>query len=102
MQLPTQTFWAMIFSLMIGTPSLVFFGAIGSALTLSIHKGGALLSLLVLPLYIPILIFATSVIDTASANLAYNSQLSILAAICICAIISAPFAISASLKVSTN
>ncbi len=65
---------------MIGTPTLSFIGAIGVALTVGLQKGGVLLSLLILPLYIPILIFATSAIDAAALGMAYNGQLAILGA----------------------
>jgi len=60
------------------------------------------MSLLVLPLYIPVLIFATSAIDTSSMELAYSGQLAILGAMLIVAIIAAPIAISSALKVSVS
>ena len=89
-------------TLLLGTPILSLLGAIGVALTVGIKKGGVLLSLLVLPLYIPVLIFATSAIDTAGMNLPYNGQLAIIAAIFFASLTLAPFAVSAALKVSTN
>lgn len=61
-----------------------------------------LLSLLILPLYIPVLIFATSAIDAAGMNLPYDGQLAIIGAMLIGSLTLAPFAIGASLRVSTN
>ena len=66
LSLDFNTWLAVVMTLVIGTPTLSFIGAIGVALTVGLQKGGVLLSLLVLPLYIPILIFATSAIDAAS------------------------------------
>lgn len=81
---------------------LSLLGAIGVALTVGIKKGGVLLSLLVLPLYIPVLIFATSAIDTASMNLPYGGQLAIIGALFVGSLTLAPFAVGSALKVSTN
>ncbi len=66
LSLDSNTWIAVVLTLLVGTPTLSFIGAIGVALTVGLQKGGVLLSLLVLPLYIPILIFATSAIDAAS------------------------------------
>ncbi|WP_286233719.1 heme exporter protein CcmB [Thalassotalea sediminis] len=100
--LPENAYGALILTLLIGTPVLSFIGAIGVALTVGIKKGGVLLSLLILPLYIPLLIFATSAIDTAAMNLPYSGQLAIIGALFIGSITLSPFAVSAALKVSTN
>ncbi len=102
LNLHESSYLALMLTLLIGTPILSFLGAIGVALTVGIKKGGVLLSLLVLPLYIPVLIFATSAIDTASLNLPYDGQLAIIAALLIGSITLSPFAVSAALKVSTN
>ncbi len=93
---------AVVLTLLIGTPALSFIGAIGVALTVGLQKGGVLLSLLVLPLYVPILIFATSAIDAASLNMSYSGQLAILGAILVCTITLTPFAIASALRVSVN
>ena len=87
---------------LLGTPLLSFIGAIGAGLTVGLQKGGILMSLLVLPLYIPVLIFATSAIDTSTMSLDYSGQLAILGAMLLIAIISAPIAISSALKVSVS
>lgn len=67
-------------TLLLGTPTLSFIGAIGVALTVGLRKGGVLLSLLVLPLYIPVLIFATAAIDAASMAMPIDGYLAILGA----------------------
>lgn len=102
LHLNDHSYGALMLTLLLGTPVLSLLGAIGVALTVGIKKGGVLLSLLVLPLYIPVLIFATSAIDTAAMNLPYNGQLAIIAAIFFASLTLAPFAVSAALKVSTN
>ncbi|MCW8347626.1 MULTISPECIES: heme exporter protein CcmB [Vibrio] len=102
LSLDFDTWLAVVLTLLVGTPTLSFIGAIGVALTVGLQKGGVLLSLLVLPLYIPILIFATSAIDAASLGVAYNGQLALLAAMLAGAMTLTPFAISAALRVSVN
>ncbi|WP_448211867.1 heme exporter protein CcmB [Colwellia sp. MEBiC06753] len=102
LHLPEQSYQALFITLLLGTPVLSFIGAIGAALTVGIKKGGVLLSLIVLPLYIPVLIFATSAIDTASMNLPYSGQLAIIAALFFGSLTLTPFAVGAALKVSTN
>ncbi|MGF1695951.1 heme exporter protein CcmB [Vibrio kyushuensis] len=102
LSLDFNTWKAVVLTLLVGTPTLSFIGAIGVALTVGLQKGGVLLSLLILPLYIPILIFATSAIDAASLGVAYNGQLAILGAMFIGSMTLTPFAISAALRVSVH
>ncbi|GLQ75239.1 heme exporter protein CcmB [Vibrio sp. vnigr-6D03] len=102
LSLDFNTWSAVVLTLLVGTPTLSFIGAIGVALTVGLQKGGVLLSLLVLPLYIPILIFATSAIDAAGLGVAYNGQIAILGAMLAGAATLTPFAISASLRISVN
>jgi len=102
LSLDMNSWLAVVSTLLIGTPTLSFIGAIGVALTVGLQKGGVLLSLLVLPLYIPILIFATSAIDAASLGMAYKGQLAILGAIFMGSITLTPFAISSALRISVN
>ena len=102
LNLDSQSLVATVFTLLLGTPLLSFIGAIGVALTVGLQKGGVLLSLLILPLYIPILIFATSAIDAAALGVAYNGQLAVLGAMLMGAMTLTPFAISAALRVSVN
>lgn len=102
LSLDFQTWLAIALTLLLGTPTLSFIGAIGVALTVGIQKGGVLLSLLTLPLYIPVLIFATSAIDSASLGVAYNGQLAIMGAMGVAALTFTPFAIGAALRISVD
>ncbi|WP_372873342.1 heme exporter protein CcmB [Shewanella sp.] len=102
LHLEENSYGALMSTLALGTPVLSLLGAIGVALTVGLRKGGVLLSLLILPLYIPVLIFATSAIDAAGMNLPYDGQLAIIAAMLVGSLTLAPFAIGASLRVSTN
>ncbi|WP_375750857.1 heme exporter protein CcmB [Vibrio sp. HN007] len=102
LSLDFNTWKTVVLTLLVGTPTLSFIGAIGVALTVGLQKGGVLLSLLILPLFIPVLIFATSAIDAASLGMAYNGQLAIMAAMLVGSITLTPFAISAALRVSVN
>jgi heme exporter protein B len=100
--LDIDTYFALFLTLLIGTPILSLFGAIGVALTVGLRKGGILLSLILLPLSIPILIFSTMAIDAAAYGQSYLGLLALLGAMLISAIILAPFAIAASLRVSVS
>lgn len=102
LHLESNSYGALIATLALGTPVLSLLGAIGVALTVGLRKGGVLLSLLILPLYIPVLIFATSAIDAAGMNLPYDGQLAIIGAMLVGSLTLAPVAIGASLRVSTN
>jgi heme exporter protein B len=100
--LDIETYFALFLTLLIGTPILSLFGAIGVALTVGLRKGGVLLSLIMLPLSIPILIFSTMAIDAASYGQSYTGLLALLAAMLIAAITLAPLAIAAALRVSIS
>lgn len=100
LSLDWEAYKAVVLTLLIGTPTLSFLGAIGVALTVGLRKGGALLSLLVLPLFIPVLIFATSAIDMAANGFPINGQLAILGAMLAGSATLSPFAVSAALRVS--
>ncbi len=102
LSLEVRIWWALVLTLLIGTPILSCIGAIGVALTVGLRKGGVLLSLLVLPLFIPVLIFSASVLDAATLNLPYNGQLAILGAILAASATLAPFAVAASLRISLD
>ncbi|MGL5103567.1 MAG: heme exporter protein CcmB [Plesiomonas sp.] len=102
LSLDTVTWRAMALTLLLGTPTLSLLGAIGVALTVGLRKGGVLLSLLLLPLFVPVLIFATSAIDTASMQLPINGQLAILGAILAATLTFSPFATAAALRISVN
>ncbi|WP_220720991.1 heme exporter protein CcmB [Agarivorans litoreus] len=102
LSLEWQSFQATFYTLVLGTPVLSLIGSVGVALTVGLRKGGVLLSLLILPLYIPVLIFATSAIEAASLSLPYAGHLAIMGAISLLALTLAPFATAAALKVSIN
>ncbi len=102
LSLDMNTYLAVVATLALGTPVLSLLGAVGVALTVGLRKGGVLLSLLILPLYIPVLIFATSAIDAAGMSLPYGGQLAILAAMLVGALTLTPLAVSAALRVSLN
>ncbi|ELX8380774.1 heme exporter protein CcmB [Providencia vermicola] len=89
-------------TLLLGTPILSFIGAIGAALTVSLKKGGVLVSLLVLPLYIPVLIYATGTMEAYSFNMPLNSYLAILAALLAASVTLSPIAIAAALKLNVS
>ena len=87
-------------SLLLGTPVLSLVGAIGAALILGLRGGGVLLSLLVLPLYVPILIIGSGAVEMAAAGLAPDGQLLLLGAALVLAAAFAPWAIAAALRIS--
>jgi heme exporter protein B len=89
-------------TLLLGTPLISFVGAIGVALTVGLHRGGVLLALLLIPIFIPLLIFATSAIESASMLLPYYQQLAFIAALLLFSVALSPMAIAYSLKVSQN
>ena len=102
MNLPDEGIPVLIKSLVIGTPMLSLIGAIGAALTVSLKRGGQLLSLLVFPLYVPLLILATSAVSSSVAGLPYNGQLGLILAGMIGALTLAPFATATALKLSLS
>jgi heme exporter protein B len=100
MNLPVEGARVLIYTLAIGTPVLSLIGAIGGALTVSLKRGGQLLSLLVFPLYVPLLIIAANAVSAAVAGLPYNGQLGLMLAGLVGALTLAPFAAAAALKLS--
>ena len=87
-------------SLLIGTPALSGIGAIGAALTLGVRGSGVLLSLLVLPLYIPVLIFGAGAVDAVVTGLGAQAHLSLLAALSLAGVFFAPWATAAALRIA--
>lgn len=102
LSLESHIWWALVLTLLLGTPILSCLGAIGVALTLGVRKGGVLLSLLVLPLFIPVLIFASALLEAASLNLPYQGLLAILGALFTATLTLAPFAVSLALRISLD
>lgn len=97
-----ETLAVVVISLLLGTPVLIFISAVGAALTVGLHKGGVLVAIIALPLYVPVLIFGTSAVQSAAVGDPYISQLAFLAGFLILAIAFMPFAIAAGLRVSIN
>jgi heme exporter protein B len=94
-----DTLWL---TLALGTPVLSLVGAIGVALTVGLRRGGALLSLLVLPLYVPVLIFGASAAGASAAGLPVTGQLYMLGAFLVLALSLAPLATAAALRISID
>ena len=95
-------YFTLILTLLLGTPIISLVGAIGVALTVGLQRSGVLVALLLIPLFIPLLIFATSAIDSASMNLPISFQLGIMASLLLFSLAIAPMVIAYSLRVSQN
>ncbi|AZM94824.1 heme exporter protein CcmB [Vreelandella venusta] len=100
--LPAGSYMVLALSLALGTASLSLIGAIGAALTVGLARGGVLLSLLVLPLYIPVLIFGAGAVQAAILGDGIAAHLAILGALLAISLMLAPWAIAASLRISIN
>lgn len=98
--LSNDALWVLTGSLLIGTPALSGIGAIGAALTLGVRGGGVLLSLLVLPLYIPVLIFGAGAVDATATGLGAQAHLSLLAALTLAGVFFAPWPTAAALRIA--
>lgn len=100
--IPRELLGVLVLSLALGTPVLSLIGAIGAALTLGLRGAGALLALLVLPLYVPVLVIGAGAAEAAAAGLGGNAQLLLLAAMLIVAAAFAPWATAAALRISVE
>ena len=100
--LPAEGMTGLMLSLLLGTPTLSLVGSIGAALTVGLRKGGVLISLLVLPLYIPVLIFGTSAVQAAVTGLPLAGFFALLGAILALGLVLAPLAIGAALRISVS
>ena len=87
-------------SLLLGTPTLSLIGGIGAALTLGVRGGGVLLSLLTLPLYIPVLIFGAGAVEADAAGLGVSAHFAVMGALLLSSCVFAPFAITTALRIS--
>lgn len=96
--LPDAAFLPLVASMALGTPTLSLVGSIGAALILGARRGGVLLALLVLPIYIPVLIFGAASIEGAVAGRDVAPQLTILAGFLLAALALAPWATAAALR----
>lgn len=102
LQLPGSAMGTLVASLALGTPSLALIGSIGAALTVGLKRGGVLLSLLVLPLYVPVLIFGAGAVNNAANGLPVVGQLYLLGALLALSVTLAPLATAAALRVSVS
>jgi heme exporter protein B len=100
--LPADGFIPLWLSLLVGTATLSFVGAIGAALTVSLRKGGLLLSLIIMPLYVPVLIFGASTVRYAVEGVPYGSTLAVLGVFFALAFVLAPLAIAGALRMSVE
>lgn len=98
--LPVDALYVLTVTLLLGTPVLSLIGAIGAALTLGLRGGGVLVSLLVLPLYIPVLIFGAGAVEANMAGVGFDAHLSLIGAFLLVSLVFAPWAAASSLRVS--
>lgn len=92
----------LMLTLLLGTPVLSLLGAVGAALTLGVRGGGVLVSLLVLPLYIPVLIFGAGAVEAQTVGVEFDAYLYLLGAFLAGSIFLAPLAASAALRISVE
>jgi heme exporter protein B len=100
--LPGEAIEVLALGLLLGTPALSLIGAIGAALTLGLRGGGVLVALLVLPLYIPVLIFGAGAVGAQSSGLGGVAHLQLLAGVLAAALALAPWATAAALRVALD
>ena len=98
--LPTESLQVLMLTLLLGTPVMSLIGAVGSALTLGVRSRGVLLALLVLPLYIPVLIFGAGAVEASASGLGSSAHMSLLGALLVLAVVFAPLATAVALKIS--
>lgn len=98
LNMDTDGFVVLMIAMLLGTPALSLIGAIGAALILGARRGGVLVSLLVLPLYIPILIFGAGAVEAALLGMSATAQLQIMGAILLLALAATPFATAHALR----
>lgn len=100
--LPEQGYFALVLSLLLGTGTLSLIGAIGAALTVALRRGGLLLSLIIMPLYIPVLVFGAAAVNNASNDAVFDGQLLMLAGFLVFSLALAPLAAAGALKISMS
>jgi heme exporter protein B len=98
--MPPQALWILVLALLLGTPVLSMIGAVGAALTLGLRGGGVLVSLLVLPLCIPVLIFGAGAVEAVTSGMSVVSNLAFLGAFMLFALVFTPFVAAQALRIS--
>ncbi len=102
MQLPGDATRTLFFSLLLGTPALSLLGSVGVGLTVGIRKSGTLLSLLILPLYVPVLIFGTGAVHASMIGLSVGPHLMLLGAFSLFSVAVCPLASASAIKISVS
>lgn len=97
--LPAAAMPALLASMLAGTVTLSLLGGIGAALTVGLRKGGVLVSLLVLPLYVPVLVFGSAAVDAAASGMPWQAAASVLAGFAMLALTLCPLAVAAALRI---
>jgi len=98
--LPRNALLVLLASLLLGTPVLALIGSIGASLTLGLRSSGVMISLLVLPLYIPVLIFGAGAVDASISGVGVQASLSLLGALLAVSLVFSPWATAAALRIS--
>lgn len=98
--MPAEALWMLILTLLLGTPILSMIGAIGAALTLGLRGGGVLVSLLVLPLCIPVLVFGAGAVEAITSGMSAAAHLSLLGALLLLALVFTPWVTAMALRIS--
>ncbi|HEX3282113.1 MAG TPA: heme exporter protein CcmB [Pyrinomonadaceae bacterium] len=98
--LEPRTLWILFLSLLLGTPILSLIGSIGAALTLGLRGGGVLIAVLILPLYVPVLIFGAGAVDASITSGNIQANVYLLGAFFLLALVFSPWATSAALRIS--
>lgn len=98
--LPSDAMPIMVLSLLLGTPILAMLGSIGAALTVSLRRGGVIVALLVLPLFMPVIIFGSSAVVAAAQGLPATGQLLWLAALAVAGVCLAPLATAIAVRIA--
>ncbi len=102
MNLPTEAYLILVVSLLLGTPTMSLIGAIGVSLTMTVRRSSLLLTLLVVPLFIPVLIFGTGAVRAATFALDVSGQLYMMGGLLVLALSLAPITIASALKITLN
>jgi heme exporter protein B len=100
--LDRRTLWILFVSLLLGTPILSLIGSVGAALTLGLRGGGVLISILILPLYVPALIFGAGAVEASIIGMSPAPHLYLLGAFAVVSLLFSPWAASAALRISVE
>ena len=102
MNMQETAYMPLIYAMLIGTPALSLIGTIGASLTVSLKRGGVLLSLLILPLYVPVLIFGVMAVDAVTIGSGVNATLMILGASTLFSLAITPWAAAAAIRLALD